>query len=186
MFQAVHSNSGYRWQLIRLRAGSVCEATLLSSRFFAMGTHFLNTTIPCPGDKCALCEMLAVRGLFYLGAMVDSRLSIVELGSQSASDLEQHLKLLHGGLRAGVVVRLKRSSARRPIHTEFERFAEGVEEVDRFVLCQRVMALYKFPCANPAEDFQQYEQRIRAMTIRRNMLHAQEILKRQNTGVEGR
>lgn len=186
MFQPVSGNAGYRWHLVRMKAGSVAEVTLLSRSFFALGTHFLGVTIPCPGEKCDLCEILPVRGLFYLAAECEGMRSIVELGAVSANDLEQHLKLLHGGLRPGVVVELSRRTAKAPIRSEFVRCVEGAKEVDRLILCQRVMAVYKFPPCNPTDSIGEYEQRIRQMAIRRNTLHAQALLKRQNTGVGSR
>lgn len=163
MFNADRSLGSNRWPVIRLVAGSSTEVVLLSSRFFEITTHWNKCTVPCCGDGCRLCEVLPSRGLFYVAAMCCSRVSILELASQSASHFEQHCKLLHGGMRPGLVLSLKRRGAKSPVNSEGLRMQDGCAEVSQLELAQRVMALYKFPCPNPGEDLATYEIRIRGV-----------------------
>lgn len=163
MFEADRSQGSHRWPVVRLGANSVAEVVLLSSRFFALTTHWNKCTLPCCGDGCRLCELLPARGLFYLAAMSNSRVSIVELGSLSASHLEQHVKLLHGGLQPGLVVQLSRRGQKQPVRSEVLRTVEGAREVELLELAQRVLVLYKLPGANSDEKMGAYEERIRGI-----------------------
>jgi hypothetical protein len=163
MFSADRSLGVHRWPVVRLVAGSSTEIVLLSTRFFALTTHWNKCTVPCCGDNCPLCELLPARGLFYVAGMCCSRVSIVELASQSASHFEQHCKLLHDGLRAGLVIKLDRRGAKSPVRSEVLRFQEKVSAVSQLELASRVMALYKFPCPNPDEDLATYEIRCRGV-----------------------
>lgn len=163
MFNADRTLGSNRWPVIRLVAGSSTEVVLLSTRFFAITTHWNKCTVPCCGDDCKLCEVLPSRGLFYVAAMCVSRVSILELASQSASHFEQHAKLLHGGLRPGLVFNLQRRGAKSPVRSEVIRYQEKCSEVSQLELATRVMALYKFPCPNPGEDLGTYEIRCRGV-----------------------
>lgn len=175
MFNADRSLGSHRWPVIRLVAGSCTEVVLLSSRFFAITTHWNKCTVPCCGDNCRLCEVLPSRGLFYVGAMCCSRVSILELASQSASLFEQHAKLLHGGMRPGLVFGLKRRGAKSPVNSEVLRFQEKCTEVSQLELATRVMALYKLPCPNPGEELGEYEIRISGL-VRVRCNRAAELL----------
>lgn len=163
MFDADRTLGSSRWPVLRLVAGSKTEVVLLSTRFFCITTHWNKCTVPCCGDDCRLCEVLPARGLFYVAVMCSSRVSILELASQSASHFELHAKLLHGGLRAGLVVQLERRGAKSPVRSEGVRFQENCSEVSQLELAQRVMALYKFPCPNCGEDLATYEIRCRGI-----------------------
>src|SRR6266487_791749 len=163
MFNADRTLGSNRWPVVRLVAGSRSEVVLLSSRFFCLTTHWTRCTIPCCGDDCGLCELLPFRGLFYVACACNSRVSILELASQSASHFEQHVKLLHGGMRIGLVVQLSRRGAKSPVNTEVVREQEKCTEVSQLELARHVMALYKFPCPNPGEDLAAYELRCRAV-----------------------
>lgn len=163
MFDADYTLGSNRWPLVRLVAGSRTEVTLLSSRFFPLTTHWNKYTLPCPGDDCRLCELLPARGLFYAAVACCSRVSILELGAQSASHFEQHAKLLHGGMRPGLVFSLHRRGAKTPVASEVVRESEKCAEIDDLELGQHVMALFKFPCPNPGEEIESYERRCRAV-----------------------
>lgn len=178
MFTADFSNAGSRWQLIRLRCGAETTITNLSREFFQLTTHFSHVTVPCAGDGCALCEMLPARGSLYLAAMCQGRLSIVECGVHSANDIEQHAKLLHGGLQPGLVFRLRRVTRKGTIHSEVLELLPGVAPVPIRTLAQRVLAIYKLPCCNPEETLEAYECRIRAIVLRRNEHHARALMQR--------
>lgn len=164
MFTADRSLGANRWPVVRLVAGSQAEVVLLSSRFFALTVHWdpsppIPHSVPCPGDDCPLCEMLTSRGLFYVAVGCNSRVSILELASQSSSLLEQHCKLLHGGMRPGLVLRLSRRGSRKPILSEALRFQEKCSEVSMLDLATKVMALFKFPPPNPGEELHNYSNR---------------------------
>jgi hypothetical protein len=155
----------------------------LSRKFFAISTHFVRVTVPCPGEDCRLCETLPQRGLFYLAVMWGSGVSMLELGGLSASMLEQHAKLLHGGLRPGLVLDLSRKGAKLPVRSEVVRVQEGVNDVQHLDLANHVMALYKFPPANVGECIEQYEARCRQIAKVRNERFAVEFEQRRGLGV---
>lgn len=163
MFEADRTLGVHRWPVVRLRGGSMTEVVLLSTRFFALTTHWSNATFPCCGDDCPCCELLPSRGLFYVAVHCASRISILELGSQSASHFEQHAKLLHGGMKPGLVFQLTRQGAKHPVRSEVVRTQEKCSEVSQLELATRVMCLYKYPCPNPGEDLAAYERRCRAV-----------------------
>lgn len=161
MFIADRTLGVNRWPLVKLQQNSRTEVVLLSSRFFALTTHWANGTVPCPGDDCPLCCTLPARGLLYLAVHSFGRTSILELGSLSAANFEQHAKLLHGGMIPGLKFQLSRKGAKHPIHSEVIGSQSGVEEIKLFDLCRHVMSLYKFPCPNPSETLETYESRCR-------------------------
>jgi hypothetical protein len=177
MFTADMSLGTYRWPLVRLGAGSRTEIVLLSQQFFQLTTHWHKCTVLCPGEDCPLCDLLPSRGLFYLAVICASRPSLLELGAQSAASLEQHCKLLHGGMKPGHVLSLFRRTAKSPVHSEVLRFQENASAVTTLTLAQRVLALYKFPPPNPNETLERYEGRIREAAKIRLQRVAQSILK---------
>lgn len=163
MFNADRTLGSHRWPVVRLGAGSRTEVVLLSTRFFALTTHWNKCTVPCCGDGCRLCELLPARGLFYLAVGCNSQLSILELGSQSSSFFEQHARFMGGGMIVGQVFELQRRTAKSPVRAEFLRVQDSCREVPQLDLATRVMALYKFPCPNPGEDVAAYELRCRSV-----------------------
>lgn len=183
MFEAERGLGQNRWQVVRLHAGSKTEVTLLSTAFFSLTTHFSRVTVLCAIDGCALCDILPSRGLFYLAVMCCGRVHLLELGAQSAGHLEQHARLLHGGLVPGLVFELSRRGAKSPVHSEVVRVQPGATEVDRLTLAQRVLAVYKYPCCNPGDSIAEYESRIHAIAQRRNQYLAAELQKHKLAGV---
>lgn len=175
MFNADRNLGTHRWPVVRLRSGSKVEAILCSDAFFPLTTHWINHTVPCCGDGCDLCELLPGRGLFYVAAVVMSRVSLVELGAQSASHFEQHAKLLHGGMVPGLVLELSRSSPKQPVRTEGLRFQEKVSPIPMLSLASHVCALYRLPCPNPDEDLDRYSRRLQSLVRRRNEVLALEL-----------
>ena len=178
MFNADRSLGASRWHLIRLGSNSRTEVVLLSPRFFEITVHFHGCSILCPGDDCPLCQFLSSRGLFYVAAHCMSRIMLLELGSQSAATLEQHCKLLHGGMKPGHVIELSRRGAKHPVHSEVLRFQENCNAIDQLTLAQRVMAVYKFPPPNPCDTLESYEQRLRSAAMMRASRLAESLLKR--------
>lgn len=169
MFSADRSLGSHRWPVVRLVGGSQTEVVLLSTRFFALTTHWQqyvgrHCTVPCCGDDCPLCETHVSRGIFFLAVGCNSRLSILELGGQSSNQLEQHCKLLHGGMRVGHVLRLIRRGAKQPVHSEVVRHQDNCAEVAPLDLAAKCMALYKFPPPNPGEDLVAYSERCARMS----------------------
>lgn len=161
MFDADRQLGRNRWPLVRLRAGCECEVVLLSRKFFSLSTHWIRSTVPCCGDECRLCEVLPTRGLFYVAVICESRLSLLELGAMSASDFEQHAKLLHSCMTPGQVYRLWRRGAKSPVRSEVVSVRDGVSEIALLDLATHVMALYKFPPPNLGEEMESYEVRCR-------------------------
>lgn len=182
MFEADQTLGTNRWPVVRLNAGSATEIVLLSPRFFCLTTHWKGFTIPCPGEDCALCELIPSRGLFYVACMCLGTVRILELGGQSAAHFEQHCELLHGGMNPGLVLSLRRRTAKAPVTSEVVRFQERVAPVDHLTLVQRVMVLFKFPCPNAGETLERYEQRVRLLAQVRNRRHAEAILTKQKNG----
>lgn len=148
-----------RWPVVRIRGGSSSEVIILSSAPFAITTHWDGTTQPCCGAGCRLCEHVPTRGLFYFPVMCNSRVSILELANQSFAYFEQHCRLLHGGLRPGLVVLLKRKSDKAPLHSEVLRFQDQAKEVGLLETAAHVMALFKYPGPNPGDTLESYEAR---------------------------
>lgn len=183
MFDSDFRTAGNRWNVVRLSAGSTTELVLLSPRFFCLTTHFQRVTIPCAVDDCALCELLPSRGLFYVAGHCAGQVRLLELGAASASHFEQHAKLLHGGMRAGLVFRLSRRGAKAPVHSEVLRVQESAREIPLLSLAAHTMALYKFPPPNPGDSMEQYSVRCSAIARRRNELAAAQLLKGKKTGV---
>lgn len=159
MFEADQTLSMRRWHVVRIGSNSHVEAVLLSSRFFCLTTHWNNCTLPCCGDNCKLCEILPGRGLFYVAVGVMSEIMMLELGAASAAHLEQHAKLLHGGMAPGLVFELTRRGKKQPVRSEVLRVKEGCKEIVELDLAAHVMALYKFPCPNPQETIETYSER---------------------------
>jgi hypothetical protein len=184
MFSADKTLGANRWPVVRLVPGSQTEIVLLSQQFFCITTHWNRCTVPCSGEDCELCELLPSRGLFYVACHAVSQIRMLELGAQSAAHLEQHCKLLHGGMMPGQVIQLSRRTAKSPVHSEVLRFQNNVQAVSAISLAQRVMALYKFPPPNPTEDLERYEARIRESAKLRNRRMAEQLLtKSKKTGV---
>lgn len=177
MFEADQMGGGSRWPLVRLGAGSECEVILCSAKFLPLTVHWVGRSTPCCGDGCSLCSFLPARGLFYSAVLCMSRVSILELGSMSASHLEQHVKLLHGGMKAGLVLRLVRRTSKAPIFSECVNFRSGTREVSMLELAGRVCALYQLPGPNPDEDLTAYQERLRGLAFRRCQVEAERLKK---------
>jgi hypothetical protein len=183
MFVDEAPRSSYRWHVLRMKAGSRVELCLLSEKFFAISTHFLRSTVPCPGENCALCDLLPVRGLFYVAVRCESQTMLLEMGSVSASDFEQSTKLFGPGMKAGVVVEVSRRGQKSPLRTEVLRFQESVNACALLTLSQRAMALYRFPGPNPDETIADYERRLRVISRKRNEMLAYQLMKTKQAGV---
>lgn len=177
MFTADPTLATYRWPVVKLRPGHRTQGVLLSPKFFCVTTHWIDNTILCCVEDCPLCELIPARGLFYIAVLVESRRSLVELGALSAMNLEQHAKLLHGGMKPGQVIEFRRSGAKQPVSSEIVRSVETFDAVSQITLAQRVMSLYKFPPPNPDEALETYEKRIRSIAQVRCSRHAQLLLK---------
>lgn len=172
VFQAESQSGGSRWPLVRISVGGQTEVVTLASRFLPLSVHWIGQSIVCPGSECDLCELLPIRGVFFLPVMCGGRTSILELASQSSAHLEMHCKLMHGGLRAGLVVRLTRRAAKHPVHSEVIDARTGVESVAELVFASRVAALFHLPPCNPEENLHVYEQRLQKMTRNRGSIVA--------------
>jgi len=129
--------------------------------------HWIGKSVPCPGDGCPLCDTLPARGVFYMPGLCCGVVSLCEFSVQSANHLEQHCGLLHGGMRAGLIVKLRRSSAKSSIYTEVMGAMPSASEVPLLTVAARVMALYQLPGPNPNESIEQYETRISTLSLRR-------------------
>jgi len=175
MFEADNSRMLTRWEVLRLQVGHKSEMVLLSDKAFCLTTHYVGRTIPCAGGECPLCETLPQRGLWYVAGAVNGRVMMVEFGGTSFSYLEQHAKLLHGGLKVGQVYRLSRQTVKRPTWSECIGVQEGCKPVDHFDLAKHVMALYRFPCPNPDEDLAAYDRRCHRLAFVRNKRAAELI-----------
>lgn len=161
MFTADADLATNRWEVVRIQAGHQTEIILLSSRFFELTTHWVGRTVLCPGEDCPLCDSLPSRGLFYAACKWNSRVSILELGSLSASLLEQNATLLWHGMHPGLVVQLARRNPKFPVKSECVRDVHVSAGVDHLVLARHVLALFKFPCPNVGELIDAYELRCR-------------------------
>lgn len=186
MFEADRSSGVHRWPVVRLHAGSKVELILCSQAFFPLTTHWVGRTVPCCVSACDLCELLPARGLFYVAGVVMNRLSLLELGAASASHFEMHAKLLHGGMRPGLVLEICRSGAKQPVRSEVVRFQENVQPVPMLSLAAHALALFRMPPPNPEEDLDRYSRRLQALVQRRNVQLALEFKGQPRAGVNRR
>lgn len=173
-----------RWPVVRLRAGNTTEVTLVSAGFFCLTTHYCGRTVPCAIEHCSLCELLPARGLYYLAVVCGGRLSILELGATSSAQLEQHLRLLHGGMRPGLVVKLSRRGNKSPVYSECIGMVDGAEAVSPMDLARHVMALYKFPPPQPDEDLGRYGIRLAEIVRRRNQFASEQMRQHKSRGTD--
>jgi hypothetical protein len=189
MFDSVPSLGPYRWPIVRVRPGATTEVILCGSKYLSLSTHFIpvgrGRSVLCPCEDCALCDVLPARGFYYLPCVWDSKAAILELSSLASSHLEQHCKLLHGTLRAGLKVRLLRRSAQRPIHSEVIGEHSNVRIVDQTTFASRVLAVYNYPPCNPDEDMPDYERRIRAAAKIRSGREFDMYMKASRAGLPG-
>lgn len=172
MFSNDSTRGSNRWQVLRLRAGNNSEVVNLSPCFFAITTHWIGHTVPCCLDDCDLCEICPARGLFYLAVYCVNRTMLLELGAQSSGHLEQHAKLLHGGLKPGQVIVLSRRGQKQPIYSEITGERPNTSAVNTLDLATKVMALYQLPCPNPSENLEHYSARLADLVRKRNVRHA--------------
>ena len=186
MFTADQIAGVARWPLVRVSARGETRVTLLSDHFLPLTVHWVGRSVVCAGDGCELCTVLPARGLFYLAVMNNDRPSILELASLSSSLLEQHCKLLHRGMRPGLVVRLYRRQGNQPVGSEVVDELQGVERVGQIVLAARVLALYHFPGPNPAETLEAYGARIASMAKVRAKTERRKWEGVTSVGVQGR
>ena len=168
MFQVDQNSGGARWPLVRVQVGGETKVVLLAMQFLPLTVHWVGRSVPCAGDGCALCSWLPGRGLFYLPVMCSGRASILELSAISASHLEQHCKLLHGGVRTGLVLRLSRRTTKAPIFSEVIEEKQGVRNVPSVDFAGRVMALFQLPGPNPGESIEDYSGRCSKICLRRS------------------
>lgn len=167
MFDASPSPGSTRWPVVRVGVGGTTRVVVCAERFLPLTTHWVTRTVLCAGEDCPLCEALAARGLFYLPVAWDERPAMLELSALASSHFEQHAKLLHGGIRPGLVVELSRRGRRSPVRAEVVAVRENVAAVPVLEFAPKVMALYSLPGPNPGETFAEYEQRlVRVVRIR--------------------
>jgi hypothetical protein len=167
MFSADQVAGGSRWPLVRVASHGETKVVLCSDAFLPLTVHWVGRSVVCGGETCPLCQCLPGRGLFYLAVYCNDRPSILELGALSSSLLEQHCKLLHQGIRPGLVVRLARRSAKAPVTSEVIEEKPGVARVPLMELVSRVVALYHLPGPNPNEGFDEYDARLNRIALAR-------------------
>lgn len=165
MFEVDSGSRVNRWPLVRVAVGGETQVVLLSRRFLPLTVHWTGTSVVCPLEKCPLCCWLPMRGLYYAAVLCEARVSILEMGATSSAHLEQHLKLLHGGMVPGRQLLVKRRSKRSPLYVECVGQVDDVSEVSILDLAARVMALFHFPPPNPADTLESYQERLRAMAM---------------------
>lgn len=183
MFDPNFCSSASRWPLVRISSGGRTSVILLQTTMLPLSVHWVGRSMLCPQAACALCNILPVRGLFYLPVSCNGRASILELGAMSSSHLEQHCKLLHGGVRPGLEVDLTRRGAKSPVHSEVVGFRPGCVSVEMIEFIGRVMALYHLPSANPNETIAAYEARLLHQVIGRAKHEAARLEESQNRRV---
>lgn len=168
MFADTQTSGTARWPLVRIASHGETTVVLCASRYLPLTVHWVGRSVVCGGDGCELCSVLPSRGLYYLPVVCQTRASILELGALSSSLLEQHCKLLHGGMQPGHVVRLCRRSAKSPVMGEVVDHKEGVQAVEQMTFARCVVALYHLPGPNPDESFDSYQERLRHLALMRS------------------
>jgi hypothetical protein len=171
MFEADPQVGGNRWNVLKLKAGSSTEAILLSKEFLPLTTHWNMRSVAL----CPLCSILPARGLFFLPVSCQGRSLILELPALAFTHFESHAKLLHSGLRPGLVWRFARKSLRSPIYSEVVGFQEGVSNFPMLKFASLVMALFHFPPAGHNETVSSYSERLRLSALHRATLEADKL-----------
>lgn len=166
IFDAEPARTG-RLTLCRVLAGHAIEVVLLSDRFVPLTTHWLEKSVVCAHDGCPLCSTVPQRGLFYAPVDHAGKVMLLELPSIAASHLEQHLKLLHGGMRPGCVLSLSRRGRKSPIYSECIGLRDTCSSPPLLFVLGAVMAIYQFPPPNPCEDVASYDARIHGLALAR-------------------
>ena len=167
MFVANLNAGVSRWPIVRVQVRGVTEVILLGGRMLPLSVHWLGRSVICAGDCCALDDYLPARGVYYLPVVWGASVSILELAAQSSSHLEQLCSLLHGGMRAGLKVRISRKTPKASLYSEVIGFSETTREVDFLDFASRVMAIYHLPPANPSDTIESYESRVRLIAVTR-------------------
>lgn len=186
MFDQSFEAGSVRWPVVRIKPGGTTKIVVCAERFLPVPSHWVGHTCLCPGDGCELCELLPVRGLFYLAVVWGGRPSILELSCFSSSNFEQHCKLLHGGVRPGLEVELRRKTQRGIVRSEVVGEIESAVSVPIADFVGKVMALYHFPGVNPGESFSDYESRLSRMALARAKQERRSYESRSERGVQGR
>lgn len=185
MFDAPDPAGAARWPVVRISVGGRCRVITLGSAFLPLSVHWVGHSIPCSRKQCALCEALPVRALFYLPVACQGRTSIFEVSSTASANIEQHCKLLHGGLRPGLELDVLRRSAKSPLYGEVVGEHSSTSEVPLLLFASRVMALYHLPCANPQETLEAYQVRLHKICAVRNERLAQQLVEKAATSGRG-
>lgn len=178
MFDAPDPAGAARWPVVRISVGGRCRVITLGSAFLPLSVHWVGHSVPCSRKDCALCQLLPVRALFYLPVVCQGRTSILEVSSTASANIEQHCKLLHGGLRAGLELDVLRRSAKAPLYGEVVGEHSSTSEVALVLFASRVMALYHLPCANPRETLEAYQVRLQVICAVRNDRLADQVMEK--------
>lgn len=159
-----------RWPVVRVAPGHDVAVVLLSGDWFRLVTHFYQRTVLCPdSDACSLCALLPSRPYWYLPCLVQPRKTraLLELSATASADLEQRAKMLHGGIGAGMTVRLARRSSRRPVYCEIMDNSVFSPRLSLATWITAVMAIYGFSAMKEDETVVSYGARIQASVIER-------------------
>lgn len=156
-----------RLTLVRVLPAHTVEVILLSDRFVPLTTHWIDKSVVCPRDECVLCSTVPQRGLFYVPVDHSGKMMLLELPAMAAAHLEQHLKLLHGGMAPGQVLHLTRRGKKSPIYSECIAVRPGCSAPPLLFVLGAVMAIYQYPPPNPGEDVASYDVRIHKLAVAR-------------------
>lgn len=185
MFQKPESAGLARLAVVRVSPGHDVRAVSLGSQFLPVSCHWVGRSVPCCVVDCALCALLPARAWYYLPVDVDGRVSMLELSPTASASLEQHLKLLHGGMGPGHILLLRRRGLKHPVYAECVGRQEGVQEFSFHRFASLVMALYNLPPIGPSEEIDQYDARLRSIVSRRNVALAVSVRDRAAAAMRG-
>ena len=178
-----------RWPVVRVIPQHDVAVVLLSGDWFRVVTHFSGRTVLCAElDRCPLCSLLPSRPYWYLPCLVLPRryCGLLELSATTSADLEQRAKMLHGGVGAGLTVRLSRRSTKRPIYCEILEDGKLARSLALYEWVSAVMAVYGFSAMREGESVASYGERIRPSVIERGGVVASRLAAAGSGRVAGR
>lgn len=169
MFETPDPSGLARLPVLRVTPGHDVRVVTLGSQFLPVQVHWVGRSVPCCVEDCALCALLPRRAFYYLPVDAGGRVSMLELSPTSAGSLEQHLKLLHGGMAVGHVLLLRRRGLKHPVYAECIGAQGGGKEFPFHRFASLVMALYNLPPMGVVEEIDAYDARVRGIVAKRNV-----------------
>ncbi len=138
-------------------------AQVLSVRTFAVPTHWVGRSVPCPGQDCSMCVCRSARQLFFVGLAVNHRRAVFEVPETLSACFYAAFAQCGGADLAGIVVSVQRVDARSGwLLGDFRREKLRQVAVAETEVASAVASLYRLekPCVG--ENFVEWFDRVRS------------------------